>query len=992
MKRIISAVLASLFLLSSLAACKGDTAETAADSVTGNEGSVTEDENVPEPALVFRAGTDLILPEYDTEDKIIKTAQTVTFEGNGSLDKFALFSGAGAEGSKVIFPKDTVSGIYPLQPAPEDSVSEYSFFLCSPSPSNDHTWFTCYFGLRLAAAGKDATGHNGLWIAMRSDQVGIRYDWPNTGYMKADWDLVNGEKITVTDDPVNNVVTVYAGEEKREIAKITIDGAKIEMYSPGAEKPSVSDKVDSDLPAGGYVYLWNHNTHVPGYADDISATVSITTVEPAEKDGIQPASRDVFYDTYTTFDDAGRAVVSGAAKPNGAKVGMFYFLWHDSNGPLFDHTAAYESGGMDGLWKTMTSGNLGFAHYWAEPYFGYYRSDDEWVIRKHGAMLAEAGIDFVYFDATNGLLYRPCYEAVLRVWSQMRKEGLRTPDVCFLMQNGNSRELSELWNNLYGSGLYSEMWFRWDGRPVIMFTGDSYKLSKEQKEFFTVRVSWANENDDWYKKRKGIDCWAWGTMAPQKGGFTTVDGVKTLEQMIVMCGFWVNGSYGTNAGRSYTRKTGEPKKLAEGSWNMGFGLYPQTSGLGLAYQEQFDHAIESNPKLIMITGWNEWWAGRWEGAPAIGQTIAGAYVVSDDKTKKQYNYYVDNLNPEYSRDLEPMKGGFGDNYYYQTVINTRAYKGSRNVEASFGGRSIAMDGDPVQWYGVGPEFRDVACDTAKRSANSHVGGFRYENDTGKNDITAAKVSYDGQYLYFFAECAEDIKTGDGSNFMNLFINSDGDGQNGWYGFDFVINRARDGKAASVEKFTDGWSTEKAGEADYVISGNTMTVRVDAGLIGYDKKTVDFKWADNSVDDGDVMGFWDKGDAAPDGRFSYRYTTESAGNPAPEGLTSDMAVFKANGYNAYIGGAEKMLVPGCTKATLLASGKKFWLPADVLESIGVKTDGLTRIDHYGVEYVQADEAVKASGKVATMTAEGLLVIADKAVTDTELLDTLYRTLY
>ena len=128
MKRIISAVLASLFLLSSLAACKGDTAETAADTVTGNEGSVTEGENVPEPALVFRAGTDLILPEYDTEDKIIKTAQTVTFEGNGSLDKFALFSGAGAEGSKVIFPKDTVSGIYPLQPAPEDSVSEYSFF------------------------------------------------------------------------------------------------------------------------------------------------------------------------------------------------------------------------------------------------------------------------------------------------------------------------------------------------------------------------------------------------------------------------------------------------------------------------------------------------------------------------------------------------------------------------------------------------------------------------------------------------------------------------------------------------------------------------------------------------------------------------------------------------------------------------------------------------------------------------------------------------
>ena len=228
--------------------------------------------------------------------------------------------------------------------------------------------------------------------------------------------------------------------------------------------------------------------------------------------------------------------------------------------------------------------------------------------------------------------------------------------------------------------------------------------------------------------------------------------------------------------------------------------------------------------------------------------------------------------------------------------------------------------------------------------------------------------------------------------MNLFIKSDGDGKNGWYGFDYVINRSRDGKKAAVEKFKDGWTTEKAGDAEYVIKGKTITVKVSAALVGYDKETLDFKWADNSVDDGDIMGFWDKGDAAPDGRFCYRYTTKSENAAVPDCLTSDMAVFKANGYNAYINGEQVRLEKYNTKATLLASGTQFWLPVSVMEKIGVSCADLPVLDHYGVKYVKADEAVKSAGKVVTTTKTGLLVIADKEITDTEALDTLYDSLY
>ncbi|MBO4868213.1 MAG: hypothetical protein J5585_00715 [Clostridia bacterium] len=992
MKKIISIILASLFTLCSLAACRGDGEQTTEATDTQPTEQETDGPQI-DPVKEYRIGSDIELPEYEISEKIMKTAKTIQFKGNGSLSEFGLYSGAGADGPTVIMPANTVSGVYPLQPSPDDSESVYSFILNCASPSREASWITFYLGLRLPDAAKDATGHTGVWIAMRSDQIGIRTgNWPSDAYMKADWDLSKGERVTVVDDPVSNVIKIYAGEEKRPIAEVKIDGKKIGLYAPGADSPSVTDTVDQNVIKGGYSHLWNHHTPCKVTVDDLSVTVSVLTVEKGDNSGIKPNSRDVFADTYVTVDDVGRTIGYSGTKPNGAKVGIFYFLWHESNGPLWDHTKAYEEGGLEGLWKTIQSGNLGFAHYWAEPYFGYYRSNDEWVIRKHGAMLSEAGVDFVYFDTTNGLLYKHCYETVLKVWSQMRKEGTKTPDVCFLMQNENTKELSQLWNDLYGAGLYSDMWFYWDGKPVIMFTGDSTKLSDEQKEFFTVRVSWANETDDWYRKTKGVGCWSWGTMYPQKGGYVMVDGKKELEQMVVMCGFWVNGSYGTNGGRSYTRKTGEPKELSQGDWDMGFGLYPQTSGLGLAYQEQFDNAIKKAPKLVMITGWNEWWAGRWEGAPAIGQTIAYQYTVVGDKNKKEYNYYVDNLNPEYSRDIEPMKGGFGDNYYYQTVMNVRAYKGSRPVEAAFGQRTIDIGGELTQWLGVGPEFRDVPGDTAHRDFSSHVGGFQYTNDTGRNDVITAKVSYDGEYLYFLAECAEDIVKDDGSNFMNLFVNSDGDGKNGWYGFDFVINRSRDGKTASVERFVDGWNFERVGDAEYAINGAVMTVKVAASLIGYDKKTIDFKWADNSVDDGDIMGFWDKGDAAPDGRFSFRYTTESEAQPVPDCLTADMAVFKANGYNAYIGGVPTRLVKTNTKATLLVSGSEFWLPVELLEKIGVSCDGLPVLDHYGVPYVKADGAVEAAGKVATVTSKGLLVIADRAITDTGTLDILYDSLY
>ena len=86
---------------------------------------------------------------------------------------------------------------------------------------------------------------------------------------------------------------------------------------------------------------------------------------------------------------------------------------------------------------------------------------------------------------------------------------------------------------------------------------------------------------------------------------------------------------------------------------------------------------------------------------------------------------MDSFNPEYSRDIEPMKGGFGDNYLYQMAERVREYKGTRNIETAFGQWAIDMNGSVGQWYAVGPEYRDYAGDTTHRLSPGHVGGNEY---------------------------------------------------------------------------------------------------------------------------------------------------------------------------------------------------------------------------------------------------------------------------
>ncbi len=907
---------------------------------------------------------------------------------------------ADANGTTVTLRNSTVSALRLATAFDDGTIARYEGKVQIKHDPADANWCSLFIGLRLADAAAEATSQNGIWLAIKSDKIGMRTnEWAETTLTTIKAEGVNFETermLYIEDNMETDVITLWADNDagkKVEIGTVKLEDGKINFYHPGESKVAISDKIASSINANGCFSLWLHHTKNKATVRDFKASGYAAEKYTAPNANLL-AGRDILSDTWVSIDAEGRITGTENGPVGDKKVGIFYFLWHDgtSSQPIYDHAAAFAEGGRDKLIQTMTSGPLGFAHYWAEPYFGYYQANDEWVIRKHTYQLTAAGVDFIFIDATNGITYERNYEAILKVWSEMRAEGHDTPQICFHCGNTNNlaqASFNALWGNLYGQDRYEDLWFRHDGKPLIFMPHEFYKtLTAEQQGFFTYRQSWARTKDSWYTSTHGKGAWAWADMYPQRPGLSP-DG--DLEQMIVMCGFWANGSYGTNGGRSYSFKNGGQPGPSGADNDFGFNLVnSNTSGKGIAFEEQFDYAIEKDPELIMITGWNEWWAGRWEADAAVGQTIANTYTVTNDNAWTRH-YFVDCFNPEYSRDIEPVKGYFNDNYYYQMVQNIRQYKGSRVPLAAFGQRPIDLSGDLSQWDIVGPEFRDFTGDVTHRDHMSYVGQIHYTNDTGRNDFTVAKVSkYDGT-VYFYAECASDITAPAGTNWMNLYIDADADPTTGWNGYEYLLNRTRDDTTCSVQKFVDGaWKFENAGTASLSVRGKAIQIAVDAAALGLGA-TFDFKWADNSVDDGQIMQFLDLGDAAPDGRFNYRYTEAQSEIVMPEVMTDDLIVLKAGSYFAYVKGEQMRLDASTTKAVFLGDGEHLYLPMSfVTDTLGVKLDEPTLYNHYGVSYIDATAILKGMGKTVSQT-ENLIVIGDKALSEDEML-TVYRAMY
>ena len=624
-------------------------------------------------------------------------------------------------------------------------------------------------------------------------------------------------------------------------------------------------------------------------------------------DGSLYPANSVMPDTWVFTDGLGRRSLTNAEVGDPREdrtLAIFYWTWHASQGAsaksfnVQKFLDAEEAKGVDlsaiiNDYSYAGWPGAGYQNFWDEPIYGYYRTNDEWVLRRHAELLANAGVDVVFTDNTNGTFtWRDSYTPLLETWTTAQKDGVAAPKVSFMLPfaaNADSvTQMKALYLDIFREGSFRSLWYWLDGKPMLMAYASGLSaadpLQKEIKSFFTFRANVPGYTD----RTSNLKSWGWLSMYPQTVYYSKASQITggTPEQITV--GVAQNHNYVTHqlsamngpntADRTYTSK--------------GYDTRPDALLRGANFEEQFEYALDVDPKVIFVTGWNEWIAGRYEEWCGVK------------------NAFPDEFNAKASRDLEPSRGVLKDHYYYQLVNFVRQYKGVRAIPEPTGMKTVTVGGGAAQWADVGPYFAGYIGNTADRDASGY-GGIRYTERSARNDLIGAQIARDTDMIYILVECAEEITPFTDPLWMNVYLDTTGE-NDGWNSFNYVINRTapKDGSTALLERFTGKeFETEKVADVKYSVSGRYLEIAVkksDLGISGNDF-TLNFSVTDNVHDasdagrksggktvytsfTGDILDFYTSGDVMPGGRFKFSYVSTgenaSAGQFGPVGGESE----------------------------------------------------------------------------------------------------------
>lgn len=521
-------------------------------------------------------------------------------------------------------------------------------------------------------------------------------------------------------------------------------------------------------------------------------------------------------------------------------VGLFYFLWLGEHGrhrpynvseiAAADPQAGYKPD--SDVW-----GGIGTYHHWGEPFYGYYYSDDEWVVRHHMKLIMQTGIDFLFFDTTNGVIYEHNVKLVMRVLQEYHDEGWKIPQVMFYTNTASGKTVQQIYDKIYKPGYARDTWFCLDGKPVIIAV--EAECSPECRDFFNIKMSqWPNEPDK-------LGGWPWMDFTRPQRVFSNLQGVPEIINVSVaqhpQLRFGDSVLYGEthNCGRAFHDGRNDP---APDAWKKGYN-----------FAEQFDRAVETDPPIVLVTGWNEWIAGRWQGIP------------------ERPIMFVDCANYEYSRDLEMMRGGYFDNYFMQLTEYVRRYKGVEDTPVF--GRLPVPEGASVGCFRDAEAVYD-SFDDGDFARHAEGYGCVYDNRTQRNAIRKIKVKHDGEYLCFLLRTKQPVTPYDGTgSWMRLYLNTEG-GQ----GYQFVLNThpTPDGRTTLARVTGSGDDLTAADLPDavafYETDGDRFKIKVPLRALGLnpDGFTVWFKAADSREPICSVEDFYEKGDSAPLGRMNFVY--------------------------------------------------------------------------------------------------------------------------
>ena len=561
-----------------------------------------------------------------------------------------------------------------------------------------------------------------------------------------------------------------------------------------------------------------------------------------EKDTRELSAQEYTLLNLSGTDALGRSFLPADEENKALYVGMFFYLtlgYHANHSGIYDVSKITNYGkDMDAFYTANNdSSPVGAAHFWGEPVWGYYRSDDEWVIRKQVEMLTMAGIDFLCFDTTNAVLYLDTVNVILKVLQEYYDAGWDVPKFMFYVAANDKGCIRTLEETYYSQGLYRDLWFAPAGKPLItqMYSTvwDTDDVTEKAiSELFEFRYrQWPTESF----LRQG---WSWIEFEYPQPIHTDMVSVSSAQHTNLKF-----SDTSDNRGKGFDLSTmkNDPSKVAEGA----------------NYASQWERVLsgENNERIrfVNLTGWNEWIALK----------------LSDSSDRY---FMVDQFDYEYSRDLEPMKGGYGDNYYMQTIQNIRKWKYSEAKHYKYEQKTVDVSSFDESAWESAAVYLDFTGECIGRDHPAFGGAFNYIDDTDRNDIASVRVLHDSKYAYFRVETVADItayESGD-TGWMNILLQTGGGSH--FMSYQYALNKNVNGNSGSVSRYTADGKWESFSNCDVYVQGNVMQVRVKLSDIGLSAKNfcMQFKVTDNVKKASDAASYYTTGDSAPIGRLSYTY--------------------------------------------------------------------------------------------------------------------------
>lgn len=328
---------------------------------------------------------------------------------------------------------------------------------------------------------------------------------------------------------------------------------------------------------------------------------------------------------------------------SGTRIGIFYSLWHcpfAADNP--EGHAVHDISEV--LAGHQPWGPLLMAHWWDEPAAGYYcLSRNDALLAQHATLLRDAGVEFIFFDATNhayadwrsdrtrSMILDPL-DRLLAVWSGIAGAPKVVPWVPVIAAdtNANANTIDAIVARL---DAHPDLAFEYLGKPLILVTENESFISNEAKlaelaQRFTIRRMWAHEPDgsQRWSFLEGCEADPALTDEPCRQRIAPHDG--ELEQVSITMAYQLT--------------------------YMSVPEYAVPKHGGLTFRRQFQTLLD-NPRvpIATITGWNEWIAQRMP----CGQNPTCPCNLYPE------GCFMDQYDVEYSRDIEPGDNARGDEYY-----------------------------------------------------------------------------------------------------------------------------------------------------------------------------------------------------------------------------------------------------------------------------------------------------------------------------------------